>query len=312
MTSTDRTFTGQRDITGTGLMDYNFRMYSPLLGRFTQPDTIIPDAANPQSWNRFSYVINNPIGYNDPTGHCYTDSGTWISGGGDGDCGFATSTPASDGSGGGGGEDKPSWDEIINPNTDPYIAYTINGQNYWASCGMLGGNCSSSITYNLNGRDVLSLLMLLKNYLYPNFSLGQQISKDTGDFLLSKGFPPYEYGEKLYELYEFNNKTTISNAYDTLGHHLLLNNPGGDGPAISPSVNITFTKGLQEIRPMTPFESLMTPGGGGTYHGQYAGVVMTVTNMADPSISTSHYLGEASGYGDGFSTLLEITRMLSE
>ena len=34
-----------------------------------QPDTIIPDLSNPQSWNRYSYVQNNPIGYNDPTGH---------------------------------------------------------------------------------------------------------------------------------------------------------------------------------------------------------------------------------------------------
>jgi RHS repeat-associated protein len=66
VTSTDRTYTGQRDVTGTGLMDYNFRMYSPTLGRFTQPDSIIPGMANSQSWNRFSYVLNNPINANDP------------------------------------------------------------------------------------------------------------------------------------------------------------------------------------------------------------------------------------------------------
>jgi GH24 family phage-related lysozyme (muramidase) len=42
---------------------------SPYINRFLQPDTIIPDPANPQSWNRFSYVLNNPIRFNDPTGH---------------------------------------------------------------------------------------------------------------------------------------------------------------------------------------------------------------------------------------------------
>ncbi|MEW6085798.1 MAG: RHS repeat-associated core domain-containing protein [Chloroflexota bacterium] len=47
------------------------RFYSPALGRFLQPDTIIPNLASPQSFNRFSYVINNPIRYNDPTGHCF-------------------------------------------------------------------------------------------------------------------------------------------------------------------------------------------------------------------------------------------------
>lgn len=45
-------------------------MYSPALGRFIQPDTIVPDMYNPQSLNRYSYVLNNPIRYIDPTGHC--------------------------------------------------------------------------------------------------------------------------------------------------------------------------------------------------------------------------------------------------
>ncbi len=52
-----------------GLMDYKARFYSPYLNQFTQPDTIVPDPINPQSWNRYSYVRNNPINFNDPTGH---------------------------------------------------------------------------------------------------------------------------------------------------------------------------------------------------------------------------------------------------
>jgi hypothetical protein len=42
---------------------------SPYINRFVQPDTIIPDLSNPQSWNRYSYVTNRPIILNDPTGH---------------------------------------------------------------------------------------------------------------------------------------------------------------------------------------------------------------------------------------------------
>jgi len=42
---------------------------SPYINRFLQPDSIIPSPANPQSWNRFSYTLNNPIRFNDPTGH---------------------------------------------------------------------------------------------------------------------------------------------------------------------------------------------------------------------------------------------------
>jgi RHS repeat-associated protein len=69
VTSTDFTYTGQRNLPDTGLMDYKARFYSPALGRFIQPDTVIPDLANSQSWNPYAYVYNNPIMRNDPTGH---------------------------------------------------------------------------------------------------------------------------------------------------------------------------------------------------------------------------------------------------
>ncbi len=66
---TDRLFTGQREITGLGIYHFNARFYSPKLGKFLSPDTIIPSLGNPQSLNRFSYVTNNPLRYTDPTGH---------------------------------------------------------------------------------------------------------------------------------------------------------------------------------------------------------------------------------------------------
>lgn len=39
------------------------------LNHFSQPDSIIPDPGNPQSWDRYAYALNNPIKYNDPSGH---------------------------------------------------------------------------------------------------------------------------------------------------------------------------------------------------------------------------------------------------
>ncbi len=53
----------------TGLYNYNARLYNPSLGRFISADTIVPDPSNPQALNRYSYVINNPIMYTDPSGH---------------------------------------------------------------------------------------------------------------------------------------------------------------------------------------------------------------------------------------------------
>ena len=66
---TDRRFTGQRWEASLGLYDYRARFYDPTLGRFLQPDPIVPEPGNPQALNRYAYVYNNPLRYTDPSGH---------------------------------------------------------------------------------------------------------------------------------------------------------------------------------------------------------------------------------------------------
>jgi RHS repeat-associated protein len=66
----DRDFTGQRRDAEIALLDYVARRYSPYLGRFVSPDSIVPEPGNPQDLNRYAYVRNNPLRYTDPTGHC--------------------------------------------------------------------------------------------------------------------------------------------------------------------------------------------------------------------------------------------------
>ena len=51
----------------------NARWYDSSIGRFISADTIVPDPTNPQSFNRYSYVRNNPVKLTDPTGHCAND-----------------------------------------------------------------------------------------------------------------------------------------------------------------------------------------------------------------------------------------------
>ncbi|MEM3434466.1 MAG: RHS repeat-associated core domain-containing protein, partial [Candidatus Methanomethyliaceae archaeon] len=66
---TDYRFTGQRIEDSLDLYFYNARWYDPVVGRFIQADTVVPEAGNPQSLNRYAYVNNNPLRYTDPSGH---------------------------------------------------------------------------------------------------------------------------------------------------------------------------------------------------------------------------------------------------
>ena len=66
---TDYRYTGQREEDGIGLYYYDARWYDPVLGRFIQPDTIVPQPGRVEALNRYSYVYNNPLKYVDPTGH---------------------------------------------------------------------------------------------------------------------------------------------------------------------------------------------------------------------------------------------------
>ncbi|HZQ06618.1 MAG TPA: RHS repeat-associated core domain-containing protein [Anaerolineae bacterium] len=83
---TDYTFTGQKSDDSTGLMFYGARYYDTTLGRFTQPDTLIPGAFNPQAFNRFSYALNSPVVFNDPSGHMACGGEFGECGGASGNC----------------------------------------------------------------------------------------------------------------------------------------------------------------------------------------------------------------------------------
>ncbi|HUL38610.1 MAG TPA: RHS repeat-associated core domain-containing protein [Thermodesulfobacteriota bacterium] len=67
------TFTDQEDDDDLGLYNYGARLYDPVIGKFISPDTTVPDPNNPQSLNRYSYALNNPLRYIDPTGNQYEE-----------------------------------------------------------------------------------------------------------------------------------------------------------------------------------------------------------------------------------------------
>ena len=68
---TNYTFTDQELDADTGLYNYNARLYDPAIGMFITADSIVPDWTNPQTLNRYSYCLNNPLSYTDPSGHFF-------------------------------------------------------------------------------------------------------------------------------------------------------------------------------------------------------------------------------------------------
>jgi RHS repeat-associated protein len=53
----------------TGLYYFGARYYDPVIGRFVQPDLVIPSLFNPQAYDRYGYCYDNPLKYFDPDGH---------------------------------------------------------------------------------------------------------------------------------------------------------------------------------------------------------------------------------------------------
>ncbi len=82
-------FTGQNKDTDWLNFDFMYREYDPRQGRWLSPDPsglAAVDPSDPQSWNRYAYVENNPLNFTDPFGlfhrACLSSGCDWGLGGG--------------------------------------------------------------------------------------------------------------------------------------------------------------------------------------------------------------------------------------
>jgi len=164
--SSDLSFTGQNQDTVGGLYDFPAREYSTQ-GRWPSPDpagVLSAIAEFPQSWNRYAYVMNNPLNLVDPTGMefaCHWDDGTW------------DDTPAN---GGATSEecarDGGSWEQI----PGPYTTLTVNGGDsggygtglpppgcsFWYIEGIyMGSSCGGEWLPNMTSEDRALLTLSL-------------------------------------------------------------------------------------------------------------------------------------------------------
>jgi len=65
----DRGYTGHEMMAGFALINMNGRLYDPYVQRFLSPDNYVQQPDNSQNFNRYSYCINNPLKYTDPSGN---------------------------------------------------------------------------------------------------------------------------------------------------------------------------------------------------------------------------------------------------
>ncbi|WP_418122352.1 RHS repeat-associated core domain-containing protein [Chryseobacterium sp. PTM-20240506] len=64
----ERGYTSHEHFTEVGIIHMNGRLYDPLLRRFLNADENIQDPTNTQNYNKYGYVLNNPLMFNDPSG----------------------------------------------------------------------------------------------------------------------------------------------------------------------------------------------------------------------------------------------------
>ena len=66
-----RGYCGHEHLDDFGTINMNGRIYDPRLGRFLSPDPYVQAPYNSQNYNRYSYCLNNPLKYTDPTGEYF-------------------------------------------------------------------------------------------------------------------------------------------------------------------------------------------------------------------------------------------------
>lgn len=67
--NTERGFTLHEHLDEVGVVHMNGRLYDPLIGRFMSADPFIQSPGELQSYNRYAYVMNNPLSLTDPSGY---------------------------------------------------------------------------------------------------------------------------------------------------------------------------------------------------------------------------------------------------
>jgi len=188
-----------------GLINMNGRCYDPVVGRFLSPDIIVQNANNTQCYNRYSYAVNNPLKYTDPSGWSYSPSVRW--------------QPSFN------GMQRRAIDLIFSKNWKPSEFNELAGL-----LDMAGGN---SLNAAIDYQDNCGHMIYTENSLSNNTSLSMPIAFITeyNKLLKQKDYTgAARYMINYYKIAESVNGVDLSCKYD-----LVEKNDGGNFGTIDPT-----------------------------------------------------------------------------
>jgi len=183
------------------VFDSPTRKLHSVQGRWLQPDPAglaAVNPANPQSWNRYAYVLNNPLSYVDPTGlYCayLNDAGNGVESiddsGGSGECGSNGGYWIEGNYGGG------SW---VNVNSESGLVtgagYDSSGNLEYSIAGAMGSNTWGAWTQTFSSGSSLISGLSLPNQLAANngFTLGIRAPGQTWSQCMAANANTYSIG----------------------------------------------------------------------------------------------------------------------
>jgi len=236
----DRGYTGHEHLKRFGLINMNGRMYDPALCRFLSPDPFVQHPGFSQSYNRYTYCLNNPLKYTDPSG--YNNHPVWID---NIICWEAYGLVGRFGGGSGGGSSSimpgsgNHWsDQYRRENANNYFAWANLHYNnvtkttygdYAQSGGQFLLNGSDVITYTGMSSDFYAAYLNSENNYLRNNLLGLSWDAGRGNTFggISFGDPP---GGALSG--SGDNYSLFFNGYNLSvwsGNHILYYTPATSG-----------------------------------------------------------------------------------
>jgi len=186
----NRGYTGHEHMDEFDIINMNGRTYDPILGRFLSPDNYVQAPYYTQSFNRYSYVLNNPLKYTDPNGEWVLETLAFMA--------FVYLKTAHDNRDADGNW---AWNPSNWGGSDFQIQVGVNTNTSFSNTTYFGsagpGNFNPGVSYNSNqGIGFGSTYNGNSSFYYPNYNYGapEQNAEASIDKTISNGYNDWRAG----------------------------------------------------------------------------------------------------------------------